>query len=149
MSDGWVDGALVAAPVGRLATVGEDGHVHLVPICFAVVGDLVVSAVDHKPKRSTDLQRLRDIRATGRATLLVDHYEDDWTQLWWIRIAGEALVHEPGGAVDLAARHALGAKYRQYAATPPAGAVYSVGLERVTAWRSSAPAEPGRGDRAG
>jgi PPOX class probable F420-dependent enzyme len=143
----WVPAALAAAPVGRLATVGEDGSVHLVPICFAVVGDLAVSAVDHKPKRSTNLQRLRDIRATGRATLLVDHYEDDWTRLWWVRIGGEARVHEPGEGLDLVARRALAAKYRQYATATPVGAVYSVRLEHVTSWRAAD--GPGAGDRGG
>jgi PPOX class probable F420-dependent enzyme len=147
VSDEWVQRALASTPVGRLATVGEDGSVHLVPICFAVVGDRAVSAVDHKPKRSTDLQRLRDIRATGRAALLVDHYEDDWTRLWWNRIGGEAAVHEPGDAVDIAARRALVAKYRQYEATPPAGAVYSMRLERVTSWRAAR--GPGPDDREG
>ena len=63
------------------------------PVCFALVSDRAVSAVDHKPKRTMQLGRLRDIRETGRAVLLVDHYSDDWSQLWWIRITGPAAVH--------------------------------------------------------
>jgi PPOX class probable F420-dependent enzyme len=136
VSEAWVDAALSSAPVARLATTGGDGSVHLVPVCFAVVGGLVVSAVDHKPKRTIRLQRLQDIEVTGRAALLVDHYEDDWSRLWWIRIAGRAEVHVRGSDLDVAARRALVAKYRQYAAHEPAGPVYSVALDAVTAWRA-------------
>jgi PPOX class probable F420-dependent enzyme len=142
VSEAWVDAALASAPVARLATTGPDGRVHLVPVCFAVVAGLVVSAVDHKPKRTVRLQRLRDIEATRRATLLIDHYDDDWTRLWWIRIAGPAEVHERGSDVDVAARRALVAKYVQYAEREPAGPVYSVALDEVTAWRAD-PAELG------
>ena len=67
---------LAAAPVGRLATTSRDGVAHLVPVCFALVSGRAVSAVDHKPKRTMQLGRLRDIRETGRAVLLVDHYSD-------------------------------------------------------------------------
>ena len=110
----WVDAALAAAPVARLATVGTDGTVHLVPFCFAVVGERLVSAVDHKPKRHTRLQRLADIAATGRAAVLVDHYSDDWSELWWIRVAGPAAEEPAGSTLDAAARAALVAKYQQY-----------------------------------
>jgi PPOX class probable F420-dependent enzyme len=131
----WVAPALAAAPVARLATSGADGTVHLVPICFAVVGDRLASAVDHKPKRHLRLQRLADIAATGRAAVLVDHYDDDWSQLWWIRLSGPAAEERPGSALDGAARDALVAKYRQYHDHPPAGPVWWVALESVTAWR--------------
>jgi PPOX class probable F420-dependent enzyme len=135
VSEAWVDDALSSARVGRLATVGGDGAVHLVPFCFAVVSGLVVSAVDHKPKRTVRLQRLRDIESSGRATVLVDHYEEDWSRLWWIRVTGRAAVHDRGSDVDGLARQALLEKYVQYARRPPAGPVYSVAIDRVTAWR--------------
>ena len=133
----WVDAALVAAPVARLATVGSDGAVHLVPCCFAVVGERLVSAVDHKPKRHTRLQRLADIAATGRAAMLVDHYADDWSELWWIRVSGPAAEEPAGSELDSLARRSLTAKYRQYRERPPAGAVWWVGLESVGWWRAS------------
>ena len=60
--------------------------------CSPSRGDVVVGAVDHKPKSTTRLARLADIARTGRATLLVDHYEDDWSRLWWVRISGPAAV---------------------------------------------------------
>ena len=99
---------LAEAPVGRLATTSRDGAVHLVPVCFALVADRAVSVVDHKPKRTVRLTRLQDMRDTGRAVLLVDHYSDDWSQLWWIRITGAATVHDPTEAVDGAARNRVG-----------------------------------------
>ena len=133
----WVAAALAEAPVGRLATSGPDGAVHLVPICFSIVGDHLVSAVDHKPKRTSRLQRLADIERTGTASVLVDHYEDDWTQLWWIRISGVAAVEPVGSSQDAAARAALVAKYAQYASRPPAGPVYTVRLDALTAWRAA------------
>ena len=84
----WVADALRDARVARLGTLGADGAVRLVPICFAIVDDHVVSAVDHKPKRTGQLRRLDDMVASGTATVLVDHYDDDWTRLWWVRIGG-------------------------------------------------------------
>jgi PPOX class probable F420-dependent enzyme len=136
VSEPWVDDALAAARVARLATAGEGGRLHLVPICFAVVSGLVVSAVDHKPKRTTRLERLRDIAATGRATVLIDHYDDeDWSRLWWIRIIGRADVHERGSTLDTVARQHLADKYRQYVDRPPAGPVYSIALDEVVSWR--------------
>ena len=99
------------------------------------------SAVDHKPKRTVRLGRLRDIRETGRAVLLVDHYEDDWSQLWWIRVSGAAVVHAVDDPIDGAARAALAAKYHQYRERPPTGPVWSVALDEVRWWS----AEPDRG----
>lgn len=128
---------LADARVGRLATSGASGAVRIVPVCFALVGRLIVSAVDHKPKRTTQLARLRDIRETGRAVLLVDHYDDDWSNLWWIRVSGAASVHEPGEDIDRHARAALAQKYRQYRDVPPAGAVWSLEADDVRWWSAA------------
>ena len=73
-----------AAPVARLATVGPDGCPHLVPVVFAVDGDVVYTAVDGKPKVSLRLRRLANIAARPQVSLLVDHYDDDWSRLWWV-----------------------------------------------------------------
>ena len=73
------------ARVARLATISADGAPHLVPFVFAVAGDTVYSAVDAKPKRTTALKRLANIDRDPRVTLLADHYDDDWTALWWVR----------------------------------------------------------------
>src|SRR5918998_706590 len=107
-----IDGAEVqrllgAARVARLATVRPDGSPHVVPVCFALDGAVAYSAVDAKPKRTTDLQRIRNIIANPRATLLADHYGDDWSQLWWARADGTARLVDDAGerrrAVELLA----------------------------------------------
>ena len=132
--DAWVASALRDARVARLGTVDPDGAVRLVPICFAVVDDWVVSVVDHKPKRTGQLRRLDDMRATGRATVLVDHYEDDWSQLWWVRVRGRAEIDVEGPA-RAAALHALTAKYEQYRDRPPVGSVWRIATDEVRWWR--------------
>ncbi|MFI5839218.1 TIGR03668 family PPOX class F420-dependent oxidoreductase [Catenuloplanes sp. NPDC051500] len=119
------------ARVGRLATVGADGRPHLVPICFALVGDRIYSAVDHKPKRSARLRRLANARDTGVASLLIDEYDDDWTRLWWVRVDGRVEVLETGPAEAL---DALTATYPQYAAKPPTGQMLALTVEKWSGW---------------
>lgn len=139
--ESWVLDAMQQARVARLATVGAGGAVGLVPICFVVVDGWVGSAVDHKPKRSDRLRRLADIEATGAATVLVDHYEEDWSRLWWVRLRGEARVLEEGPERDRALL-LLAAKYDQYRAQPPTGPVIAVEVEEWRAWSAA----PGEGD---
>jgi PPOX class probable F420-dependent enzyme len=113
--------------------------VRLVPICCALdpASDRLVSAVDHKPKSTTALARLADIERTGRATVLVDHYDDqDWSALWWVRVHGPAQVLAPDDERAGRARDLLVAKYPQYRARPPAGPVVTVALDRLTWWRA-------------
>jgi PPOX class probable F420-dependent enzyme len=121
-----------AARVARLATADASGRPHLVPIVFAVAGDEVVSAVDAKPKRTTALRRLANVRENPRVALLADHYEDDWSALWWVRADGRARVLEgDDGAVA-----ALAERYEQYRADPPAGPVLAITVERWSGWRA-------------
>ena len=133
----WARDAVAVATHGVLGTAGPTGDVRLVPIVFALADDVLVGAVDHKPKSTTRLARLADIARTGKATLLVEHYEDDWSRLWWVRMSGPAAVVEPederhGDFVEL-----LVAKYPQYAEHRPAGPCYTVGVEQVAAWRAT------------
>jgi PPOX class probable F420-dependent enzyme len=127
------------APVGRLATVTPGGAPHLVPCCFVLDGETVYSAVDAKPKSTLALRRLDNVRAHPTSTLLVDHYADDWSTLWWIRLDGSARVLERGtdpehaGALGL-----LVAKYPQYRVHPPPGAVLALDVDRWRAWEASA-----------
>ena len=132
--DEWVARALEQARVARLGTVDDAGGVRLVPVCFAAVDGWLVSAVDHKPKRTGQLRRLDDMRAAGRASMLVDHYEDDWSQLWWVRVRGRAEVHDDGSD-RAAALDALAAKYPQYRDHPPTGTVWRVAKDEVRWWR--------------
>ena len=122
---------VAAAAVGRLATLRPDGTPRLVPITFAVVGELLCSAVDElKRKRHTRLARLDDVRRDPRVGLLVDHYEADWSRLWWVRVDGTAAVHE-GGELHERALDALAAKYPPYAAARPGGPLLVI---TPTAW---------------
>ena len=123
-----------AARVARLATVGADGAPHLVPVCFALVGDTMFSAVDDKPKRTSRLRRIANIEATGRACVLVDEYDDgNWARLWWVRLDSSArLVEDPAELTR--ARSVLVGKYPQYADTPPSGPVIALDITRWTAW---------------
>ena len=105
------------------------GRPHIVPVCFALAGDRIVSAVDAKPKVTTELARLENVRATGRASLLVDHYEEDWSQLWWVRVDGIAEVIRSEAAID-----ALAGKYEQYRTARPAGPVIAIEPERWRSW---------------
>jgi PPOX class probable F420-dependent enzyme len=127
---------LESARVGHLGTTGGDGRPHVVPVCFALTGEVVYNAVDHKPKRSTRLRRIVNVEQTGRACLLVDEYHDDWTQLWWVRVDGPArVVDDPGEAQR--AVDALTAKYPQYEQRPPSGPVLAVDAERWSAWTAT------------
>ena len=122
-----------SARVARLATVGGDGRPHLVPVCFVLRGDVVYSAVDHKPKRSHRLRRIANIESTGAVCLLVDEYREDWSRLWWIRLDGRGrVVSDPAEAGPALA--ALAAKYPQYGNRPPAGPVVAVDVDRWSHW---------------
>ena len=123
------------ARVGRLATLGADGRPHLVPVCFALEEDTLYSAVDEKPKRSKRLQRLENIRHRRDVAVIVDHYEEDWTRLWWVRMDGMAKVLDEGREQERALVLLLD-KYRQYRAEPPTGPVIAVHVERWRGWSS-------------
>lgn len=130
-----------AWPVARLATVSPDGQPRLVPCCFVVDGDVLYSAVDHKPKRTARLARLDDIRANPLVGLVVDHYEDDWSALWWVRVEGRARLLDDGPERDRAVA-LLAGKYPQYAARPPAGTVIAVDVTRWSGWSAGPAAGP-------
>ena len=127
------DPRLTTARVARLATTDPDGRPHLVPIVFALDGDTLYSAVDRKRKRSSKLRRIENARARPDVTILVDHYEEDWSGLWWIRLRGRARVLDDGDERE----HALGLladKYPQYRAEPPEGPVLAVDVTETRDW---------------
>ncbi len=125
------------ARVARLATIGSEGRPHIVPVSFILAGDEIFFAVDHKPKRTTDLQRLRNIAANPSVAVLVDNYEEDWARLWWVRADGRALVIAGGDAAERAV-DALVGRYPQYARERPSGPAVSIHIERLSGW-SAAP----------
>jgi PPOX class probable F420-dependent enzyme len=117
----------------RLATVSDEGRPHVVPIVFALEGDTLYFAVDSKPKRTTNLKRLKNIAANPEVSVLADHYEDDWTKLWWVRADGTARVvtddFEASRAIDL-----LASRYQQYVSQRPSGPVVAIHIDRLTGW---------------
>jgi len=129
------DARLTAARVARLATTDPDGRPHLVPIVFAFEGDTLYSAVDRKPKRSTRLRRIENARARPDVTILVDHYEEDWGRLWWIRLRGRARVLDEGEERERALI-LLREKYSQYRTNPPDGPVLAVDVTELREWAS-------------
>jgi PPOX class probable F420-dependent enzyme len=124
----------VDARVARLATVTAEGAPHLVPIVFVGHSSTIYTAVDAKPKRTTELRRLANIAANPRVSILVDQYADDWTQLWCVRADGTARVlRDAPDALAL-----LAEKYPQYHDEPPPGPVIAVDVERWTGWSAGA-----------
>jgi PPOX class probable F420-dependent enzyme len=122
-----------SARVARLATVSASGVPHLVPVTFAVHGDTVVFAVDHKPKSSVALRRLRNIAENPAVCFLADEYAEDWSQLWWARADGVArMLPERAEPVSW-----LVAKYEQYAQRPPEHAVVITDVHTWSGWAGS------------
>ncbi|MEV8033490.1 TIGR03668 family PPOX class F420-dependent oxidoreductase [Streptomyces sp. NPDC086182] len=135
----------LAARVATLATVDTEGRPHLVPLVFARCGDALVSAVDHKPKRSPRLRRLRNIAARPAVCLLADAYDEDWGRLWWVRADGDARVVPPPGDREpgeipymyAAAIDALRDKYPQYRNRPPEGPVTVITVHHWRGWQAT------------
>lgn len=125
-----VEGARVA----RLGTLSNTGRVELVPITFALDDDVIYTAVDHKPKTTTQLKRLDNVRAHPEVGVLVDEYDDtDWSALWWVRLRGLAEVIEAGERYERAL-DALVGKYPQYREHRPEGPVIAVQVVRWQWW---------------
>jgi PPOX class probable F420-dependent enzyme len=123
------------ARVARLATVRPDGSPRLVPCCYVLQGDRVLTAVDDaKPKSTLRLGRLGDVRNNPRASILVDHYDEDWARLWWVRLDGAASVVAVGTTDHVDAIARLVAKYEQYRRSPPPGEVIALEVSRWLGW---------------
>jgi PPOX class probable F420-dependent enzyme len=122
------------ARIARLATVDPDGRPNLVPVVFVLQGDTLYSSVDAKPKGTGRLRRLQNLERDPRAVaVLVDHYEENWPALWWVRLRGSARILEDGPE----RRRALGllnAKYEQYRDMPPQGSVLAVDVDEWRGW---------------
>jgi PPOX class probable F420-dependent enzyme len=120
------------APVAVLGTLGPSGP-RLVPVTFVVDGDVIRTAVDGKPKRTTRLARLDDIARDPRVSLLVQHWEEDWSRLWWVRADGLARVSGDPEELAMTAA-ALREKYPQYAEIPVTGPVIVEDVRRWSSW---------------
>ena len=124
-----------AAQVACLATVSSQGKPHVVPVVFALVNDVVYTAVDAKRKTTQRLRRLVNIEQNPQVSLLVDHYESNWDQLWWVRADGIAAIHEHGEQMatgyDLLRR-----KYPQYQRISLTGPVVAIAVRRWSSWQA-------------
>ena len=127
---------LLTSRSARLATVSAGGQPHIVPIVFALTDDRLVTAVDHKPKSTNDLKRLRNIAGNPLVSVLVDHYDEDWSRLWWVRVDGVARLLEDGSAFD-EALDKLVETYSEYRLLRPQGPVIEVTIDRITGWDAS------------
>src|ERR1700693_795404 len=127
---------VAAARVPRLETADADGRPHIVPISFALNDQTLYFAVDAKPKRTTNLKRLRNIASNPAVSILMDHYEDEWKSVWWgsLDAAARVVTEEAEGerALDLLAQ-----RYAQSRAARPAGPVVAVSIERMTGWSAA------------
>ena len=126
----------VDARVAHLATADAEGIPHIVPITFALEADRIYTAVDAKPKRSGALRRFENVAANPRVSVLVDHYDADWSRLWWARADGSASVVSSGATFE----HALAllrARYPQYAETELIGPAMVIRVARWSGWSAS------------
>ena len=137
----WAIEMLRNARVARLATADRNGQPLVVPVCFAIDGERIYSAVDAKPKRTRALRRVSNIRENPSVSLVVDAWDEDWSQLAWVIVEGSAgVVAEP--AERARALGALVAKYPQYAVmdlATIAGDVVVISAARLLAWRAAGP----------
>jgi PPOX class probable F420-dependent enzyme len=132
---------LDAHRVGHLATADAAGAPHVVPLCFARVGDRLYFVADDKPKRRGPraLKRLANIAANPQGALLVDDYDDDWSRLAFLLLHCEASLVEDE---DEYAR-ALGAlrerypQYRDMALVPGSHPMVRLRALRWHFWRAS------------
>lgn len=133
-----------SAPLGHLATADAAAHPHLVPFVFAVdpssdpaQPDRIYTAIDHKPKRTTALRRLANIAENPAVAALVDHYEDDWDQLWWVRADGTGRLVEAGSSESRRAIGLLEARYDAYKRHSPAGPLLAIDVARWSGWTAT------------
>jgi PPOX class probable F420-dependent enzyme len=122
-----------AARVATLATVDSSGAPHLVPVTFVVDGDTVWTAVDGKPKRAVWLRRHENVRSHPAVSLLVQHWDEDWSRLWWVRAGGTARVTEDPSTVERAVAR-LRRKYEQYQTVGVGGPVIEVAVQTWRGW---------------
>ena len=121
--------------VGRLATADRGGVPHVVPVCYAIGQGAAYIAIDEKPKsRAVPLKRERNILENPQAALVVDRYDEDWTQLGWVMLRGRAELLD-GGDEHAAAQALCRARYPQLRAMRiEALPVIALRVERVASW---------------
>jgi PPOX class probable F420-dependent enzyme len=102
-------------------------------VVFVLEGDTIWLVVDEKPKRHRRLQRVVNIRAEPRVSLLADSYDEDWNRLWWVRADGRVRIVGEGHELDRAVSLLLD-RYPQERGQPPKGPALAVEVERWRRW---------------
>ena len=127
---------LDAHPVARLATADRDGAPHVIPICYAIINETLYFGIDEKPKSASSkpLKRIRNLIENPNAAVVVDRYDDDWGQLGWIMIRGQAEILQNCDE-QVRAHEALRARYPQYRDMylEPLPVV-AIRIQRVVSW---------------
>jgi PPOX class probable F420-dependent enzyme len=136
LTSGRARDLFAARTVARLATADEDGRPHLVPLVFVVLADVIYSVIDGKPKSGRPLRRLANIERNSRVSVLADHYDDDWSQLWWARADGTARILELTALAEpaVSALDRLAERYPQYRLDPPPGPMIAIDVARWSGW---------------
>jgi PPOX class probable F420-dependent enzyme len=120
--------------VARLGTVGPDGRPHLVPCVFVLETETIYTPIDHKPKRTRRLQRLKNIEANPAATVLVDHYSEEWDKCWWVSTQGRARILEGDDEFERA-RRLLMARYHQYTDPAQIHPIIAIDIDKWVGWQ--------------
>lgn len=140
-----LDALLARWPVARLATLTPEGAPHALPVVFAAYDGQACVPVDGKRKDGSPLARVRNVQAGGRACLLLDHYDADWSRLWWVKLDGPARVETGAGALAEQVGAQLRAKYPQYRDVPVfrgEPTLLVLRWNRVSAWSQAGDIEP-------
>jgi PPOX class probable F420-dependent enzyme len=98
---------------------------------FVVIGEEIVSPIDHKPKTGRVLARIKNIERDVRVTVLVDHWDEDWTRLAWVMVRGHAVI-ESEAAPEVV--QSLNARYQQYAPDERPDALIRIRPTTLTWW---------------
>lgn len=126
--------------VGHLATADAGGVPHIVPVCFALIGDALYVTIDEKPKRrDRPLKRIRNILDNPNAAFVTDRYDENWTRLGWVMLRGTAEILDVGDEHDRV-QEQLRARYPQYRAMNLAGLpVIALRIARTASWGDLSP----------
>lgn len=122
--------------VARLATADSTGQPYVIPIVFAVDSHRLYTPLDNKPKtvEPRELKRVRNMLQNPKVAVVIDHYDENWSQLAWVLVTGQAAILERGEAYDAGVR-LLEEKYSQYNQMPLEGRpLIAITPIRVTNW---------------
>ena len=116
---------------GVMTTIDPDGSPHAVPVVFARAGDEIISPIDHKPKTGEVMKRVKNLRRDDRVTLLIDHWDEDWTRVGWLMVRGHATVDEDASPSLMSV---LNERYHQYAPDERHDALIRIRPTRLSWW---------------